>query len=593
MRTFARFPHFALSSLALAALAAGCSSAATSEPQGTLAGVQGSKSWAQVMSKTPAPSTGCFVASEPDTTWREVPCGEAPSAPRRIPEKLLSQFLAEQESTPSGTEPPRTPEIVGNGTDPGAQVTGTLKWAQGSFTNEVGGTSESDTNVGPTGQSATNPGSNSYSLQMNTNLFTSSACDNSTCKGWEQLIYDPLAQQAYIEFSVVGWTSTANCPATLPNTYNAGAGGSIKVCYKNTTPVTVPAVAASNLANVTMIGSTDASTNTDTVTMVIGGTSYANNQTSVLGLASGGWNYAEFNVFGEDNGTQASFGSTPTSLEVQVLTESTVSTEAAPSCPGASPSGWNTVENNTLSLVGSCCAFGGPQPGIQFMESNDGGTPPPCPALIATPNPLVVAQGECGTFTAGIPSVLSVYPQTITATSTPALPSGVLTTLGSNTAVDGAVTFSVCPTLTTPTGPYQVAITSSGPSQADGNFTTMTVDVTACTPESPTVACGSSDGYQVCGNVSLGCGQEYTCAACGSGTSCSNGLCCPPGMVGSDITCCPSGEVYYTGIGCRAPCAAGTEPCPIAGGCVTPAVCQKLNNGGGAGGNCAKTHSCS
>jgi hypothetical protein len=62
-------------------------------------------------------------------------------------------------------------------------------------------------------------------------------------------------------------------------------------------------------------------------------------------------------------------------------------------------------------------------------------------------------------------------------------------------------------------------------------------------------------------------------------------------MVGSDGTCCPSGEVYYAGIGCMAPCATGTEPCPIAGACMTPTMCAKLNNGGNPP-NCAKTHSC-
>jgi hypothetical protein len=301
---------------------------------------------------------------------------QAPTAPRPISDRLLAHYLAEVQGA-------KTPEIVGNATDPGATVTGTLKGAQGSFVSEYGGANENDSN-----SSAPHPGSNSYTLQMNTNLFTSPACNVASCKGWEQLVYDPQIQQAYIEFSLVGYSG--NCPSGW-SSYTTKTGN-IQVCFFNTTTIPVPAVPAASLAGVKMIATTNATT--DTLTMVVNGTSSpVLSLPSVLGLA-GGWQYAEFNVFGEDNGTQASFTS-PTSLEVQVLTQSASATRAAPTCPGGSPSNWNTTETNTLSLVGGCCAFGGDQPGIQFFESNvAGATAPACPTLTATPSPVPVPAGS-------------------------------------------------------------------------------------------------------------------------------------------------------------------------------------------------------
>jgi hypothetical protein len=680
MRTHARFPHRRLSFFALAAVTAGCAGATAPEPEGgpsaRPSGVVGAtaspllaaepSAWTKTMASTPAPKSGCFEASQQDITWSEVPCERAPVAPRRVGR---TRFLS-----PARVSMTPPDQVGGAGRDRNARVTN-LVWAQGSFTSESGGTDESDD-----GNGSSHGGSNSYSLQMNTNQFASPGlCDNANCVGWEQFIYDPQEQQAFIEFSLIGFQG--NC-GNLPDEHGQTGwasytvGTTVQVCWYNSQGVHVPFVAANNLTSISMIAST--SGGTDTLTMIVSGTPFTLNQPSILGL-SGGWNDAEFNLFGENGGSQAVFLSQTTSLEVEVQVKSSAPTRAAPICSA----GTTTAESNTLTMTGACCAFGGDVPGVQFLESNIGGAPvPACPALTATPSPvavpsgsqayatlsvvgnlvgqssnaalqpkscsvvgpvttwqntaiageewffslpssvspgstlndaascdiggpgvripilaenatffatpgtLYVAQGSCGNFQVTVPSGM-VPPYSVNESS--GLPAGVVTNYG---ASGGGTTydFGVCPTLSTPVGTYPVALSTTGNVPFDNNNSSMAVNVTACVPASPAQAC-MSGAYHACGTVSLGCGQSYNCAACAAGTSCSSGVCCPSGTVGTGGTCCPSGEVYYAGLGCMAPCATGTIPCPVAGACVTPALCTRLNNGGQPP-NCAKTHTC-
>ncbi len=136
----------------------------------------------------------------------------------------------------------------------------------------------------------------------------------------------------------------------------------------------MPAEPITNLASLTMTGTAGSS---DAVTMTTGnGTLYSMSQASVLGL-SAGWSTAEFNVFGNANGTEAVLNN-GASIVVQTLTDSVSPTTNAPTCSSAGFTG----ETNNLNLVaGSCCAFGGDVPGIQFTESNvSGATAQACPA---------------------------------------------------------------------------------------------------------------------------------------------------------------------------------------------------------------------
>jgi hypothetical protein len=406
MRT--RLPHLTGSFVALAVLATACSNVATSENPGETAappGVPAGASapvpltqvqWRRAMSKEPTPAQGCFRASQPDMKWQEVPCVTALTGPRPLPQRLRS-------AAPRAVGAPRAagtlvPETVGGGGsgDDMAQVSGLLTWVEGSFPLESGGGDESDNS-----SDASNPGANSYSLQMNTNTFSSPACNpspNFSCQGWQQFVYDPQEQQLSMQYWLLDYT--ANCP----DGWNSSNASGAPDCYVNSPAITVPAEPASNLANTSIVASTSAATGTDTVTMTVSGTAYVLSVPTTLTL-SGGWNAVEFNVFGEDNSTLASFGS-PTTLEVQVLTESATPTRAAPFCPQQSTTG-ETSSMSLISLPGhpgqSCCAFGGDSPGIQFREdTNPAATAPACPALTATPSPNSIPAGSEGTTTLSV-----------------------------------------------------------------------------------------------------------------------------------------------------------------------------------------------
>ena len=539
--------------------------------------------WRIAISKAPLPNEGCFRASRPGAAWEEVPCGPAPTAPRPLPARLLSpaRVSTAPGATPSG-EPRLVPEVISGANDFNASVSGLLTSATGSFPLEVGGANESDNNP-----NATNPGTNSYSLQMNTNLFASPACNTSStfsCQGWEQLVYDPQLQRAYFEFSLVNYVG--QCPAPFVSNYFAN-NGTIQVCYFNSAYVNVPEVPASNLANVAMLGSTNATT--DTLTMVVNGVPYAIPQPSVLGLANG-WNDAEFNVYGEDNGTQASFTS-PTALAVQVLTQSAVATTAAPRCPPGPTTNWGTVESNTLNLipgVADCCAFGGSSPGIIFEETNTTASAPSCRYTgtntdvsgegnvtmqctydtnydpiniyeqvngvwqwIDTYDPIFSAPGYTGNVGATSVSDTPGTPVSLLGCSGPLPPSayaacGYPVAPGANGC--DSVAASVCFPLTSAACQGQCG---DIPDLCGGTITCPA----CCTPETPAQACAGT-----CGEVNVGDG-------CGGNITCDNACACvaPLTCQAAHIVCGTFELLNADGTGCGTSLECGT--CPSGEGC--------------------------
>jgi hypothetical protein len=278
---------------------------------------------------------------------------------------------------------------------------------------------------------------------MNTNLFASAACNSSTnfsCKGWEQLVYDPQEGQAYFEFSLINYAGS--CPAPFSNSYVVpGSNPPVPVCFFNSSAVTVPGQPASALASMQMVGTT--SGGTDTLEMFVNNVPYVVSQPSVLGLASG-WNDVEFNIVGEDNGTWASFNS-PTTIEVQVLTETTTNARPAPSCPQAGTTG----EANTLSLIGNCCAWGGSQPGIQFLESNGSPAAQVCPTLAATPSPVSIPAGSQGYTTISVVGNPSGWSSNAALQPTSCVVTGQVPAW-QNTSVQGQEFFFTVPDTATP-----------------------------------------------------------------------------------------------------------------------------------------------
>jgi len=153
------------------------------------------EAWRKSLLKLPQPKPGCYTSSFPRVEWKPVPCGAPPPYPMPPARGHHGAF------------------VVGNGTDYAAHpTTATISAVESSFPSVSNGITES----GP----IANAGAalaDTYSLQINTNQFTSGACagsPNPNCKGWEQIVYEnnPSAHRAYIQYWLIKYNAT--CPPT-------------------------------------------------------------------------------------------------------------------------------------------------------------------------------------------------------------------------------------------------------------------------------------------------------------------------------------------------------------------------------------------
>jgi hypothetical protein len=299
------------------------------------------QNWRSTISHAPPPSTGCGSASYPSTQWTSVPCTTAPNRPY-----------------PPASGPKS--ETVGNGNDFVAQASGSspITYSEGSFPDVTNVTSE-------TGSGAA-PGANTFSLQLNTNTFTTSVCTGSGCLGWQQFVYSN-GGVAFIQYWLLNYG--AACPSGW-NTYTSG------YCWRNgPNAASVPVQTITSLAQMTLAGTAQGG-GTDTVVVTVTTTSgtsayTAGNPDNILNLAQG-WTASEFNVFGDGGGSQAVFNSGST---IDVMTSVF---NGSANTPTAGTTG-TTGETNNLTLVQPACAIAY-SPAIVFAESNATGASTPCPS---------------------------------------------------------------------------------------------------------------------------------------------------------------------------------------------------------------------
>jgi hypothetical protein len=292
------------------------------------------QAWHASMMQTPLPGKGCFKASYPATEWQEVACTTAPNRP-----------LAPARGAKSNT--------VGKGYDyVGVIVSGLVSQAEGSFVN-----------------SSNLVSSNAYSLQLNTNFFTTSACsgaaDPSFCYGWQQFVFQSSGL-VYMEYWLVNWGKT--CPSGWTEKTVSGETD----CYENSSATGTSSQPITNLPYMTLTGKAAGATDTALIDTPSGDIS-AVGQDSVLNLEQG-WSQAEFNVFGNGNGAAVNLNSNA-ALVVQVsLANGTTNTPSYTTLD-------HTAETNNLTLIGTApCRYGGTTPMIQFMESNDSSATASCGA---------------------------------------------------------------------------------------------------------------------------------------------------------------------------------------------------------------------
>jgi fibronectin type III domain protein len=273
---------------------------------------------------------------------------------------------------------PRSTTKIGNATDVSAQVTDHISEAVGSFDSVTGVTSESGTSP-INGQSNV---ANAFSLQLNSNLFSTPLCNGATdasqCHGWQQFIFSSSYAKAFIQYWLVNYATT--CPA--------GWTTSGPNCFKNSSgSVSVPAQPITKLSALSVGGQT-----TSGGFLGVSDTLYSFPDDNVFNLAAG-WDTAEFNVFGDGGGTEATFNNGAT---IVVRTSVDHSSQNAPSCYD----GGFTLETNNLNFASEPSARQGRFPAVVFTESTAGttssacasatevagGTPPPAPVAMMPTN---------------------------------------------------------------------------------------------------------------------------------------------------------------------------------------------------------------
>lgn len=335
------------------------------------------KDWNDSMLRKAAPKQGCFKANYPSTDWKEVKCVAPPKHP------ALPRFG------------PR-PGVVGNSNDISAQApSGHVSQAIGSFDTVSNVTSESS----PLGDPAGTPVANAYTLQMNTDRFSSTACTGTTssacngpantgCCGWQQFVsFNDGSPGTTGTLVIQDWILryNATCPAGQNWTPFSFTGSTDIYCWQNVktsdptdlgaTPVDNQPI--SNLANLRM--STSVSSTGDSVTLSTGGATTYNRTVASKVNAAAGWTTAEFNILGyggnSNGGTTATFNTGASTL---TRTEIIYGGTAAPNC---SAQGF-TAEMNNLSFGPTAPAATAPGPAVIFEESIAGGATSNCAAAV-------------------------------------------------------------------------------------------------------------------------------------------------------------------------------------------------------------------
>jgi hypothetical protein len=286
--------------------------------------------WRKSMARVRLPHKGCFKTSYPNTEWHEVPCTAAPER----------------------SYPPRLLYTVGSAVDFSAVVAGHIASATGSF-DAVNVTSENNSGSPDT-----------YSLQLNSEYFVSPACAGSAnpnvCKGWQQFIYSTTLASAFIEYWLIDYA--APCPA---------GWSTVSVhCVKNSTAIPVAAEPIANLTQLSLTGTASAGGSDTLMISTSNGDLSAMYQDDELSLAQG-WKLAEFGIFGDGGGSDATFNAGATMAVRTTVDDGTLS---APTCV---LEGF-TSETNNLNLVPPCCPYGGAFPAVVFWLSNNPGATSSC-----------------------------------------------------------------------------------------------------------------------------------------------------------------------------------------------------------------------
>jgi hypothetical protein len=310
------------------------------------------EAWRKRLLVVPRPDKGCFTADYPQMTWREVPC--KPSTPHKL-------YLPQHGGVT------RLDVVGGSGPDISATVTGHITLSEGSFDSVTGVTS-----------------TGAYTLQLNTAPFTTSTCSGSpapaSCQGWEQFVYESSGG-GFIQYWLLQYGPAGTlCPTprhsgcAANSSYNDGwcpfqfsPSGSVYCVVNSLHDSAAPAKAMTSLGDLRVAGAAaGGGSTTDAITVTVAGSppfgAAGSNYFPDLGSQ---WQEAEFNVFGDGGGSQATFNS---GANLQVRTEVISGTNTGPGCHLKSWTGEST--NLTLVNTAPVSSIPLPAPALVFGESN-------------------------------------------------------------------------------------------------------------------------------------------------------------------------------------------------------------------------------
>lgn len=352
------------------------------------------ESWHKEILAAPRPTTGCFTATYPDKQWRTVPC----------------------KTPPTKVYPPRhggtsqTNVVGGASGDWAVGVTGSISVAKGSFDTVEGVSSECAVQC-PNGTCPANPVCrfpdlpNTYSLQLNSQPFTTTACRSSpnpkACQGFLQFVYTPTESgNAYIEYWLIDYGPRGTqCPAPIgANCQNGSAstdGGwcpfadSVGLlatvdCVRNavnSAPAPAEPITSLGQLGVWGLAAGGFGQATDSILVTVNGVPYVAPGNNTFPDLSSQWQAVEFNVFGDAGGDQAVFN---TGSTIVVRTEVVAQTQVGggTTTSGSAVPQSYTGETNNLTLVSPACPIVGSSPAVVFTETNATSAPKPfcaCP----------------------------------------------------------------------------------------------------------------------------------------------------------------------------------------------------------------------
>lgn len=371
--------------------------------------VETRRAWAKTMHHTPAPKEGCFNASYPSTQWQEVQCDP--------PNGWRSALPRNRRNRSDGHGEVFGPGIIPHSGDIAVQAPSghLLSSVLGSF-SASGVTSETGVGVANYGGGGI-LGTNEYSLQLNTNDNYTAACRYSmNCAAWVQFAMATNTPksivccavtnktQVFIEYWLLNWSTDFHdgsniCPSGFADNGMNQDGGAGDDCVQNSpaTEIISGQLPITDLADLELSGTATAG-GYDVAVVTYNGHAYRQViKDSYTDIASV-WNQAEFNVVGNENGSEAVFNN-GTSLTAHIAV-----TDGSTGNPTCVSNGGTTGESNNLNFVPSasspvCCSYGGSNPRIEFIEVFDTShtyTASCGPSgIVACINGFIASNGQC------------------------------------------------------------------------------------------------------------------------------------------------------------------------------------------------------